>query len=224
MLLFAYKTSNSLASNLAGWFYFLPLLLMMSVLTAFLNLLRFTVISLRISMSSYNESSEQIAQATEGYVMQQTMLRIKDPKLSIEFYENVLGMKLLGKYDFPAMKFTLYFLGYEQEMPKGDDKEKTEWVFGRPALIELTHNWGTESDDSFTGYVSGNEEPKGFGHIGISVPDVYAACERFAKYDVEFIKKPDDGSMKGLAFIKDPDGYWIEILSPAGITDIIQAQ
>ena len=83
-------------------------------------------------------------------------------------------------------------------MPKGDDKEKTQWVFRRPALIELTHNWGTENDDSFTGYHSGNEEPKGFGHIGISVPDVYAACERFAKYDVEFVKQPDGGSMKVL--------------------------
>ncbi|MCP4055746.1 MAG: lactoylglutathione lyase, partial [Pseudoalteromonas sp.] len=54
-------------------------------------------------MSSYNESTEQIEQATKGYVMQQTMLRIKDPKPSLEFYQNVLGMKLLGKYDFPEM-------------------------------------------------------------------------------------------------------------------------
>jgi len=102
-------------------------------------------------MSSYNESPEQIAQATEGYVMQQTMLRIKAPKPSLAFYENVLGMKLLGKFDFPGMEFTLYFLGYEQDMPKGDDKQKTQWVFRRPALIELTHNWGTENDDSFSG-------------------------------------------------------------------------
>ena len=140
-------------------------------------------------MSNYNESPEQIATATQGYVMQQTMLRIKDPKPSLDFYQNVLGMKLLGKYDFPKMEFTLYFLGYEQDMPTGTDKEKAQWVFRRPALIELTHNWGTESDDSFAGYHSGNDEPKGFGHIGISVPDVYAACERFAKYDVEFVKK-----------------------------------
>ena len=173
-------------------------------------------------MSNYNESPEQIATATQGYVMQQTMLRIKDPKPSLDFYQNVLGMKLLGKYDFPKMEFTLYFLGYEQDMPTGTDKEKAQWVFRRPALIELTHNWGTENDESFAGYHSGNDEPKGFGHIGISVPDVYAACERFAKYDVEFVKKPDDGSMKGLAFIKDPDGYWIEILSAEGITEIIE--
>jgi len=175
-------------------------------------------------MSNYNESANEIANATSDYVMQQTMLRIKDPKDSLAFYQNVLGMTLLGKYDFPSMQFTLYFLGYEQAIPEGDDKEKTQWVFGRSGLIELTHNWGTETDDSFTGYHSGNEEPKGFGHIGITVPDVYAASERFEKYGVEFVKKPDDGSMKGLAFIKDPDGYWIEILSAKGITEIIHSQ
>jgi len=175
-------------------------------------------------MTTYSESPEEISQATNNYVMQQTMLRIKDPKVSLAFYQDVLGMKLLGKYDFPDMKFTLYFVGYEQTVPEGDDKAKAQWVFGRSGLIELTHNWGTETDESFTGYHDGNQDPRGFGHIGISVPDVYAASERFEKYGVEFVKKPDDGSMKGLAFIKDPDGYWIEVLSPEGITDIILAQ
>jgi len=46
------------------------------------------------------------------------------------------------------------------------------------------------------------------------VPDVNAACERFEKFNVPFIKKPNDGRMKGLAFIQDPDGYWIEIFNP----------
>ena len=54
-----------------------------------------------------------------------------------------------------------------------------------------------------------------------TVPDVYEACERFDSLGVEFQKKPDDGNMKGLAFIKDPDGYWIEILSSKGLASTI---
>ena len=49
------------------------------------------------------------------------------------------------------------------------------------------------------------------------MPDVYAACERFEQAGIEFVKGPDDGSMKGLAFIKDPDGYWVEVFSPIGL-------
>ncbi|MBT3736568.1 MAG: lactoylglutathione lyase, partial [Gammaproteobacteria bacterium] len=56
---------------------------------------------------------------------------------------------------------------------------------------------------------------------GISVPDVYQACERFDSLGVDYVKRPDDGNMKGLAFIKDPDGYWIEILSANGLRDLI---
>ena len=61
-------------------------------------------------------------------------------------------------------------------------------------------------------YHNGNSKPQGFGHIGFSVPNVYEASNRFEKLGVKFVKKPDDGKMKGLAFIEDPDGYWIEIL------------
>lgn len=148
------------------------------------------------------------------FIMQQTMMRIKDPKRSLKFYTEVLGMRLLKRLDFPSMKFTLYFMGYEkkEDIPS-DETERTRWMFTRKATIELTHNWGTE-DDPNCQYHNGNSDPRGFGHIGIAVPDVYTACERFEKFGTEFVKKPDAGKMKGLAFVKDPDGYWIEILNP----------
>ncbi|KAF7274502.1 hypothetical protein GWI33_012846 [Rhynchophorus ferrugineus] len=165
---------------------------------------------------------KQTPEETKDFIMQQTMFRIKDPRKSLPFYSEVLGMKLLSKLDFPSMKFSLYFMGYEESTP-GDlsSGARTEWALGRKATIELTHNWGTENDTEFS-YHNGNQEPKGFGHIGLVVPDVYKACERFEKLGVNFIKKPDDGKMKGIAFITDPDGYWIEILNNKVTADIAQ--
>jgi|TARA_B100000902_G_C27257247_1_gene888576 lactoylglutathione lyase len=162
-----------------------------------------------------DELTKPQALGTEGYIFNQTMLRIKDPKESLEFYVNVLGMTLIKQLDFPAMEFTLYFLGYlreEDEPVPSDPVKRAEYAFSQKAMLELTHNYGTEDDDSFS-YHDGNSDPRGFGHIGVTVPDVYAACEEFERKGIEFVKKPDDGNMKGLAFIKDPDGYWIEILS-----------
>ena len=157
---------------------------------------------------------------SNGFVLNQTMLRIRDPELSVAFYRDVMGMTLLDRYDFPALKFSLYFMGYPQGPIPDDRAQRIEWVFQQPALLELTHNWGTEGDPAFS-YHNGNSEPRGFGHIGLSVPDVHAACARFEEQGVEFVKRPDDGAMKGLAFVKDPDGYWIEILSASGLRDLI---
>ena len=157
---------------------------------------------------------------SNGFVLNQTMLRIKDPEASVAFYRDAMGMTLLDRYDFPALKFSLYFMGYPQGPIPDDRAQRIEWVFQQPALLELTHNWGSEVDPAF-GYHNGNSEPRGFGHIGLSVPDVHAACARFEAQGVEFVKRPDEGAMKGLAFVKDPDGYWIEILSARGLRDLI---
>ncbi|XP_073349427.1 lactoylglutathione lyase-like [Pagrus major] len=158
---------------------------------------------------------------TKDYMMQQTMLRVKDPARSLKFYTGILGMTLLQKIDFPSMRFTLYFLGYEEKSDiPADIKERTAWTFSRRATIELTHNWGSELDDSLS-YHNGNNEPRGFGHIGIAVPDVYTACDMFKKQGVTFVKKPEAGKMKDLAFIQDPDGYWIEILSPNNMVSLM---
>ncbi|WP_235527238.1 lactoylglutathione lyase [Sphingopyxis sp. 113P3] len=151
------------------------------------------------------------------------MLRVRDPAASLEFYRGLLGMSLLDRYDFPDLKFSLYFLGFVPEAGPADRAERVEWVFGQPALLELTHNWGSEADPEFH-YHDGNAEPRGFGHIGLSVPDVEAVCAGLGKNGVEFVKRPQDGAMKGIAFVKDPDGYWVELLSPASLRNIIMAQ
>ncbi|PIN03555.1 Glyoxalase [Handroanthus impetiginosus] len=157
-------------------------------------------------------------EATKGYFLQQTMLRVKDPKVSLDFYSRIMGMSLLKRLDFPELKFTLYFLGYEDtSSAPGNPVERTSWTFGQKAVLELTHNWGTETDPDFKGYHNGNSEPRGFGHIGITVDDVHKACKRFESLGVEFVKKPQDGKIKDIAFIKDPDGYWIEIFDTTTI-------
>ena len=162
------------------------------------------------------------ASPTDEFVMNQTMLRIKDPERSIPFYRDVLGMTLIEKLDFPTMRFSLYFFGYPASAVPDERAERIEWMFLQPALLELTHSWGTESDTEQR-YHDGNAEPRGFGHIGLSVPDVYAACDRFRALGVPFVKEPDAGTMRGLAFVRDPDGYWIEILSARGLRDLIVA-
>ncbi len=163
------------------------------------------------------------AEPSSDFVLSQTMLRVKDPVRSVAFYCDVLGMTLVDRYDFPAGKFSLYFVGYPGSDLPTDPAERAEWLFSQPAMLELTHNWGTELDSGF-GYHNGNSEPRGFGHIGVTVPDVHAACARFEALGTEFVKRPDEGNMKGLAFIRDPDGYWIEILSARGLRDLILAR
>jgi len=160
---------------------------------------------------------------TEGYVLNQTMLRVKDPTVSVRFYIDVLGMTLLHRLDFPEMRFSLYFLAYlaKGEAAPADLIERGRFIFTRKTTLELTHNWGTETDPTFEAYHNGNSEPRGFGHLGFSVPDVEAACKRFEALGVPFKKRPDEGKMKGLAFITDPDGYWIEILSPKGMEAVL---
>lgn len=170
--------------------------------------------------------SEQHDSATHDYVFNQTMLRVKDPARSLEFYSKVLGMTLVKKLDFEDMEFSLYFMAAispdDLKQWSSEASERVEQTFGRPAMLELTHNWGDEID-ALVNYHSGNENPKGFGHIGFAVPDVDEACERFENLGVEFQKKPNDGTMKGIAFIKDPDGYWIEIFTPSKLPSMLSA-
>ncbi|KAL6575816.1 hypothetical protein OROHE_000797 [Orobanche hederae] len=159
-----------------------------------------------------------VDEATKGYFLQQTMLRVKDPRVSLDFYSRIMGMSLLKRLDFSDMKFSLYFLGYKDtSSAPSDPVERIAWTFGERAVLELTHNWGTETDPEFKGYHNGNSEPRGFGHIGITVDNVHKACDRFESLGVEFVKRPADGKIKDIAFVKDPDGYWIEIFDTTNV-------
>ncbi|WP_111639515.1 lactoylglutathione lyase [Marinomonas shanghaiensis] len=166
-------------------------------------------------MSRHFDQAEGLCEekdpATNGFVFNQTMLRIADPVRTLDFYTRVMGMTLLKKLDFPDMKFSLYFLTHGEDFSdiSNNESERTAQTFGRPAMLELTHNWGDTPDN--TQYHNGNSDPRGFGHIGFHVPDLEGACQRFEALGVPFQKKLSDGKMNNIAFIKDPDGYWIEI-------------
>ena len=120
-----------------------------------------------------------------------TMIRVRDLDASLNFYSNLLGMKVLRKRDYPTGKFTLAFVGY------GDETSNS--------VIELTHNWGQTEP-----YNLGSA----FGHLAIAVPDVYRACEQLAAAGVK-IPRPAGPMAHGgsvIAFIEDPDGYRIELI------------
>lgn len=155
-------------------------------------------------------------EAARGFVFNHSMLRVKDPRISLDFYTRVMGMRVLRKLDFPEMKFSLYFLVKTEEnadIPE-DTGERMAWTFSQRGILELTHNWGTEDDPEFK-YHDGNTQPQGFGHICFSVPDLADAVRWFDANNVPFVKRPEQGKMKDVAFIRDPDGYWIEIVQPA---------
>jgi lactoylglutathione lyase len=119
-----------------------------------------------------------------------TMLRVGDLKRSIDFYTNVLGMRVLRQSDYPDGRFTLAFVGYGAE-----DEE---------AVLELTHNWDTSKYDLGTGY----------GHVALEVDDADRACEDVKKRGGKVTREA--GPMKHgttvIAFVEDPDGYKIEFI------------
>ncbi|KAL9534567.1 hypothetical protein SMMN14_01571 [Sphaerulina musiva] len=142
------------------------------------------------------------------YLFNHTMLRIKDPKASVKFYEH-LGMKQVNKFSFPDNSFDLYFLAYDSPKAVSSGNHWTD----RQGIIELTHNYGTENDASYKPN-NGNKEPgKGFGHVCISVDNIQAACQRLEDAGYKFQKKLKDGRMHHIAFALDPDEYWVEIIA-----------
>lgn len=155
-----------------------------------------------------------------NFSWQQIMLRIKDPKRTLPFYEQNFGMKLIHEYHFDEAKFSLYFLERPRDGEKvpssstGAESEKYLWSM-KGVCLELTHNYGTEKDDHFC-VNNGNEEPyRGFGHIAFNTNDLQAAVKKLQQNNVKFRKLPEEGRMHSIAFALDPDGYWIELCERA---------
>lgn len=140
--------------------------------------------------------------------MNHTMVRVKDPVKSLEFYKGKLGMKLFSKRDHANAKFTLYFLGYEHTEGYVEGLETHVPQACRQSIIELTHNWGSENDDTEY-YVFGKDDSIiGFDHFSISCKDSAAFIKKLEDADVKFITNNSTS-----ATIADPDGWKVEIHS-----------
>lgn len=117
-------------------------------------------------------------------------IKTNDLDATVRFYTEVLGMKLLRTTDRPEQKYSLAFVGYDDEK--------------RAAVLELTYNYGVERYDLGSA----------FGHVAIGVPDVAGACERVRKSGGRVTREP--GPVKGgtsvIAFVEDPDGYKLEFI------------
>jgi lactoylglutathione lyase len=122
--------------------------------------------------------------------MLHTMIRVANLEESLNFYCDVLGMKLLRQKDYPDGKFTLAFVGY------GDEADHT--------VIELTYNWDVDGYDLGSGY----------GHIALGVDDIYETCNEIKAKGGKVVREP--GPMKHgstvIAFVEDPTGYKIELI------------
>ena len=145
------------------------------------------------------------------YRMNHTMIRVKDKDVSIKFYEDIMGMRLMRTSENKDAGFTLYFLGLRTPQPGEASANGVNPGASREGFLELTWNYGTEKEEGKV-YHDGNSEPQGFGHICVAVDDLDAACKRFEEKGVNWKKRLTDGRMKNVAFVLDPDGYWIEVI------------
>lgn len=134
----------------------------------------------------------EVVKATKPRI-RHTMLRVRDLDASIDFYTRIFGMTLFRRRDNEGGKYSVAFVGY------GDENAD-------PA-IELTYNWGR--DDAY-------DKGDGYGHIAIGVPDIYGLCEKIEAAGMEIPRPPGPLKHGGpnasiIAFVRDPDGYMIEL-------------
>jgi lactoylglutathione lyase len=121
-----------------------------------------------------------------------SMLRVRDVDKTLRFYCDGLGMSVLDRYDFEKGRFSILFLSFSGYRDGS-------------AALELTYNWDQGED-----YSHGS----GYGHLAIGVPDVTEVYERLAHYggvQTTAPKRMIENSPQ-IAFVKDPDGYPVELI------------
>ncbi|GAA5922432.1 lactoylglutathione lyase [Sporobolomyces koalae] len=188
--------------------------------------------SLAGTEGAHNVGKDEVrSKATTGIHLHHTCLRIKDPKVSLPFYKQILGMKTLFTYN--AGSFSIFYMYHSDK--DGDTEEVWESFPTQKGLLELIHRHGSENEDFQ--YCSGNEvEHQGFGHLGLMVEDVPATVARAEAAGYKVIKRQGEASAETvgwpagtpepikpylelysqMAMIQGPDNYWFELV-PAKI-------
>ncbi|EXJ88061.1 lactoylglutathione lyase [Capronia coronata CBS 617.96] len=130
---------------------------------------------------------------THNYKLNHFMLRIRDPAPSLHFYITLMGMRTV--FTMNVGPFTIYYLGYPQTEAHrrnlarfgADTAANLQHTLG---LLELYHVHGSEKQDvDYYATGTGNVPPHlGFGHLGLTVPDVAVAVDRLEANGVEVVK------------------------------------
>lgn len=164
-----------------------------------------------ISQKNADQTKEETTTDPSGYRMNHTMIRVKDKDVSLKFYQEVMGMKLMRTSENKDAGFTLYFLAYGPH-PGEASANGVNPGASREGFLELTWNYGTEKEEGKV-YHDGNSDPQGFGHICVSVDHLDEACKRFEEKGVEWKKRLTDGRMKNVAFVLG-EYYTLLLLNP----------
>ena len=120
------------------------------------------------------------------------MIRVKDFDAAMRFYVDGLGMKPLGdRFDVPLRRVSAIYLGFDSYAAGG--------------CVELVQRW-----DEPGPYTHGT----GYGHIAIGAPDIEGMVAKLESMGVEVTLRPTVllPGAPAVAFVKDPDGYAVELI------------
>ncbi|CCT75687.1 probable GLO1-glyoxalase I [Fusarium fujikuroi] len=164
-----------------------------------------------IHIGEQNSSNKNVPSDTRLSSVNQYALRVTDASRSVRYYTENLGMKLINTLENANGNSKTFLLGY----PSTGPFTGTEDLSRREGLLALIWQGG---ENELSQVHNGNDQTQGFGHICVTVDDIDASCVRLERLNVAWKKRLTDGKMKNVAFLLDPDGYWIELVQNEGFT------